>query len=98
EAVGRWHLVSAAGLILVAAVIWAPNPPRSFRAEFDPNTYPAGALATLRGNLSARVFTHDEWGDYLIWSLYPSQKVFVDGRSDFYGDDFEEKYTDILKV
>lgn len=98
EAVGRWHLVSAMGVLLVAAIVWAPNPPKKFRAEFDPKAYPAGALATLRGDLSARVFTHDEWGDYLIWSLYPAQKVFVDGRSDFYGDDFEEKYTDILNV
>ena len=25
-------------------------------------------------------------------------KVFVDGRSDFYGDDFEAKYIDVLNV
>jgi hypothetical protein len=98
ESIGRWHLVSAAGLLLVAALILAPNPPRKFRAEFDPKAYPAAALATLRSDPRARIFTQDEWGDYLIWKLYPSQKVFVDGRSDFYGDDFEEKYIDILNV
>ncbi|MBZ5625879.1 MAG: hypothetical protein LAQ69_45400 [Acidobacteriia bacterium] len=98
DRVGRWHLVSAMGLLLLAAVIWAPHPPQKFRAEFDPQRYPAGALATLRGDLSAHIFTHDEWGDYLIWSLYPSQKVFVDGRAEFYGDDFEKAYTGILNV
>ena len=98
DSIGRWHLVSAMGLVLVAAVICAPHPPRNFRAEFDPKTYPAGALATLRSDPKARIFTQDEWGDYLIWRLYPSQKVFVDGRSDFYGDDFEQKYIDILNV
>lgn len=98
EAVGRWHLVSALGVLLVAAVIWAPNPPKKFRAEFDPNRYPAGALATLRGDPAARIFTDDEWGDYLIWSLYPSHKVFVDGRDDFYGESFLEKYADVLNV
>jgi hypothetical protein len=98
EAVGRWHLVSAVGIALVAAVIWAPHPPKKFRAEFDPNSYPAGALSTLRSDASARIFTNDEWGDYLIWSLYPTNRVFVDGRSDFYGDDFEEKYVDVLNV
>ena len=55
-------------------------------------------LPTLRSDPAAHIFTQDEWGDYLIWKLYPSQKVFVDGRSDFYGDDFEEKYIDILNV
>ena len=98
DVIGRWHLVSALGLVLVAALICAPHPPLKFRAEFDPKTYPAGALATLRSDPQARIFTHDEWGDYLIWRLYPSQKVFVDGRSDFYGDDFEQKYIDILNV
>jgi hypothetical protein len=45
-----------------------------------------------------RIFTEDQWGDYLIWRLYPADKVFVDGRSDFYGTAFEEKYTDVLNV
>jgi len=98
EAVGRYHLVSALGVLLVAAVIWAPHPPKKFRAEFDPNRYPAAALAALRGDPGVRIFTDDEWGDYLIWRLYPDHKVFVDGRSDFYGDDFEEKYIDVLNV
>jgi hypothetical protein len=94
----RWHLLSAVGMAVVAALVFAPNPPSKFRAEFNPKRYPAAALATLRSDPKARIFTHDEWGDYLIWSLYPAQKVFVDGRSDFYGDDFGEKYIDILNV
>ena len=28
----------------------------------------------------------------------PDPQSFVDGRSDFYGDDFEEKYIDVLNV
>jgi hypothetical protein len=99
EIAPRWHLVSVIGILLVASVIWAPHPPRRFRAEFDPKRYPTGALATLRSEPGSRIFTHDEWGDYLIWSLYPSHRVFVDGRSDFYGDTFEDKdYLDVMKV
>jgi hypothetical protein len=30
--------------------------------------------------------------------IYSHHRVFVDGRSDFYGDDFEEKYVDVLNV
>jgi len=97
-ATGRWRFVSAMSLLLVAALMFAPNPPKKFRAEFDPKEYPAGALETLRRDPSARIFAHDQWGDYLIWSLYPSHKVFVDGRSDFYGNDFEEKCIDVLSV
>ena len=98
EGVGRWHLATVLGLGLVAAVINAPHPPKKFRAEFDPNVYPAGALTTLRADANAHIFTNDEWGDYLIWSLYPKNRVFVDGRIDFYGDDFEGKYVDVMNV
>ena len=82
----------------MAALLFAPAPPKRFRSEYDPKSYPAGAIEVLRRDPSARVFTHDEWGDYLIWRLYPTGKVFVDGRSDFYGADFENKYIDVLNV
>jgi hypothetical protein len=98
DSIARLHLVSVLAVLLVVALLYAPHPPRKFRAEFDPKTYPAAALATLRSRPAGRVFTHDEWGDYLIYRLYPTHKVFVDGRSDFYGDDFEEKYIDVLNV
>ena len=32
-----------------------------------------------------RVLTSDQWADYLIYRLYPQQRVFFDGRSDFFG-------------
>jgi hypothetical protein len=98
DAIPRLHLVSVLAVLLLAALVYAPNPPKRFRAEFDPKFYPAGALATLRSDPAGRVFTHDEWGDYLIYSLYPAHKVYVDGRSDFYGDAFEYKYIDVLNV
>jgi hypothetical protein len=98
EAVSRWHLVSVAGFAMMAAVFFAPNPPEKFRAEFDPKRYPEAALAALQPASGARIFTHDEWGDYLIWTLYPKGKVFVDGRSDFYGNEFEDKYHEVLRV
>ena len=98
EALPRWHLLSAAAILLVAALVYAPAPPRHFRPEYDPASYPAGAIALLRQSPSARIFTHDEWGDYLIYRLYPKTRVFVDGRSDFYGPVFEQKYLDVLNV
>ena len=94
----RWHLASAAGAVLVAALLFAPAPPKPFRAEYDPQSFPAAAVEVLRGDSSARIFTNDVWGGYLIYRLYPRTRVFVDGRSDFYGSDFSEKYLDVLNV
>jgi hypothetical protein len=41
--------------------------------------------------LNQRVLTTDQWGDYLIY-LNPKQKVYVDGRSDFYGPEVGNQY------
>jgi len=98
DAIGRWHPVSVLALALLAAIIYAPNPPQRFRAQFDPKRFPAGALSTLERYPSARVFTFDQWGDYLIYRLYPRVRVFVDGRSDYYGPDFENKALDVVTV
>jgi len=68
------------------------------KPEYDRSRYPAGALAALQ-NPALRIFTDDEWGDYLVYTRYPQGgKVFWDGRSDFYGGDNIEKWLTVLNV
>jgi hypothetical protein len=43
----------------------------------------------------SRVLTTDQWGDYLIYTD-PRIKVFVDGRSDFYGPEVGNEYLGII--
>jgi hypothetical protein len=43
------------------------------------------------------LLTVDQWGDYLIYCFYPQQKVFVDGRSDFYGEALGKEYLHLLQ-
>ncbi len=57
--------------------------------------YPQAGAAFLRDNYrDARVFNHYDWGGYLINELYP-MKVFIDGRSDFYGDKLMTDFRDV---
>jgi hypothetical protein len=98
DSIPRWHVASLLGVALFGAILYAPNPPKSFRAEFDPKTFPAGAIDTLRGDPSARIFSADQWGDYLIYRLYPNTKVYTDGRSDFYGPEFGKQYLGVMFV
>jgi hypothetical protein len=94
ERIPRVHVTSAAALALLAILmLGAPLDANKLRSEYDPKRYPAGALAMLDGR---RVFTNDEWGDYLIYKLYPKTRVYVDGRSDFYGGEFSLRYLDAL--
>ncbi len=92
----RLHLFSAAAMVLLLAVLYAPQPPRSFQATQDPKDFPVAAAKVLMEAGYDRIFTSDIWGGYLIYRLYPKAKVFIDGRSDFYGTPFELKYLDVI--
>jgi hypothetical protein len=92
----RTHAVSLASVVVIATLLSNPNATGRLKPEYDPAKYPATALTVLRSLPDARIFADDEWGDYLIYQLYPRHKVFVDGRSDFYGQEFEQKYLDLI--
>jgi len=98
DSLARSHAVSVAAILVVAGLVYAPHPPGGFRAEFSAKTFPVAAAARLAADPSARIFTTDQWGDYLIYSLYPQTRVFTDGRSDYYGAEFGQKYLDVLNV
>jgi hypothetical protein len=66
-------------LALTPALAW----PRDFPADLFPVEMNARhAELFTRG----RVFTADQWGDYLVYRNYPRQKVFLDGRHNYYGE------------
>jgi hypothetical protein len=99
DSLPRLHVASAGAACLLVALFYAPNAPAMCRAEYDAARYPAKAVELLqKGGRADTIFTDDTWGGYLIYRLYPANKVFIDGRSDFYGSSFNEKYLDVMKV
>jgi hypothetical protein len=80
---------------------------RAGRVGFDPAVFPAGAADFLERQSLARgetvpgfapVFAKDQWGGYLIYRFDGRLKVFLDGRSDFYGRDMLETYAKVVDV
>lgn len=76
-----WLPVSAAALVFSTAAA---------DAGFPLTRFPVRAVARNAAMLAPpadmpRVLTSDQWANYLIFRLYPRQRVFFDGRSDFYG-------------
>ena len=53
---------------------------------------PAGAAQGVefvrQNNIKGPVFNNFDIGSFLIWKLYPEQKVFVDGRPEAYSTEF----------
>jgi hypothetical protein len=70
--------------------------PIKWPTDFPSQLFPTKLAATHADRiLHSRLLTTDQWGDYLIYKN-PQQKVFVDGRSDFYGKEIGTDYMRVL--
>lgn len=86
-------LALVVGLALVK--ISAPLKP-SLNEERQRETLPVEAAAWIRQrHPSGEMYNPYNWGGYLIWALWPDYRVFVDGRTDLYGDEFLRQYLDV---
>jgi hypothetical protein len=66
---------------------------------FSPVEFPvygANEVAQLPRNI--RLFAPANYGGYLIYRFRGELKVFVDGRDDFYGVAFLERYRQLMEV
>jgi hypothetical protein len=95
-----WRLHLGAGMVFcVLALTIRDSAPGKLQSSFDPKTFPVNAVSELlKRHHSDHVFTLDQWGDYMIYRLYPGVRVYFDGRSDFYGTDFVNQYCDTLSA
>jgi hypothetical protein len=96
ERANRSYVISGLALLLVAAGLASGK--GIFRSEFNPKNFPLPAIAIAHNAGFERLFTTDQWADYLIYNYYPSQRVFLDGRTDFYGMDLVKKYQRIMSA
>lgn len=61
--------------------------------DFPTELFPVPLIRANEARLiKSRVFTVDQWADYLIYRFYPRQRVFVDGRSDFFSPELGGEY------
>jgi hypothetical protein len=60
--------------------------------------FPVPAVAFLATHaVPAPIFNHYDWGGYLIWKLYPSIPVFIDGRADLYEKQLLDQFADTYR-
>jgi hypothetical protein len=68
-------------------------------AAFPADQIPVAAgerIASLPAN--ARIFSTDKFGGYLIYRFSARRPVFFDGRSDFYGLNFIDRYARMFEA
>ncbi|HVI07573.1 MAG TPA: hypothetical protein VND65_04705 [Candidatus Binatia bacterium] len=93
------HLVFSGATLLALVAFASAHAVQVMRqqAQAERQSFPADAVAYLQAHaIKGNLFNHYDWGGYLIWRLYPSLPVFIDGRADVYGaqlfDQFASTY------
>jgi hypothetical protein len=83
-------------VLIVGLAMW--DAPQKWPRDFPREMFPASMVHQHAGLVaSGRLLTTDQWGDYIIYSFYPRQKVYVDGRSDFYGEKLGQEYLHLMQ-
>jgi len=88
------HLVPFFVTLMLASLLAHPGQRKRLKAGFDDSRFPVNAatfLSELPQLSSIRLYSSWQWGEYLIYRLWPSLRVFDDGRTDFYGPAFVEE-------
>ena len=66
---------------------------------FNPEVFPVRAVDWLSEHpQSGNVLNEFTWGGYILFRLWPEQRVFIDGQTDFYGPELAKDYWTMLNV
>jgi hypothetical protein len=87
-----WPVVMFAALV---AVVLVPRP-----TMMPPERWPVNAVKFIKqhpGQFAGNMLNQHVWGGYLMWVI-PEHKVFVDGRTDFYGEVFIRDFLDMTQL
>ena len=93
----RWTSIWVpAFLVILACGAWGVNWPVDFPSKF-PTELIARNMGLLHGagRENARILSPDAWGGYLDYKFYPNRRVFIDGRSDYYGLTILKEYLSV---
>ena len=83
-------------LLLCAAL---HGPALSNEIGFPSASFPVAAVTAIdKLPSAARIVAPDSYGGYLIYRFAGVRKVYIDGRSDFYGVDFLKQYAALISV
>ncbi len=66
---------------------------------YDSSRFPVDAVNWLEQNpQKGYMFNEFTWGGYILFRLWPEQKVFIDGQTDFYGAALVKDYLTMLNA
>jgi hypothetical protein len=97
----KGHLWAGIGVIILSASLANSAEVNSAnqRNRFDPQVFPVAAVDWLERQPDlGQGFNFFSWGGYLLYRLWPDQRVFIDGQTDFYGEDLTRQYEQVITL
>lgn len=98
----RGHLWPLLAIVVTGVIVANGGRIRSDQlvfAQFDANRMPIAAASFLRDkHAEGSILSPDYWGGYLIYRLYPHDRVVIDDRHDLYGEQFLRSYLTMMHV
>jgi hypothetical protein len=90
-----WALLVGALLVSLGMTRGRVGSLQLIRQDFDETVFPAAAVTYARKErLEGRMFSEFAWGGYLVYA-WPEQRVFIDGGTDFYGEELFREFSNI---
>jgi hypothetical protein len=87
-----WPVVA---LVAAVAIVLVPRP-----TAMPADRWPVEAVKFIKQHpeqFAGNMLNQHIWGGYLVWVM-PEHKVFVDGRTDFYGEAFIRDFLDMTQL
>lgn len=95
---GRWFGAFALVMLLLGFNDGRVAGFQAVTDRFDPEVFPVGAVAWARqAGIDGRMFHAFTWGGYMLYA-WPDQPIFIDGMTDFFGEDLARDYLTIANV
>ncbi len=85
--------------IILLAYIALSTPVMQAYNSFDAAVFPVQAVDWLESHpQDGKVFNYFPWGGYLLYRQWPQRLVFIDGQTDFYGENLTREYEQVFTL
>jgi len=95
---GFWSAVT----IILAIVLLMNGTRLDFQRsgnQFSEEVFPVQASGWLEENPpDGNGFNYFPWGGYLLYRFWPERSVFIDGQTDFYGEELTREYEEVITL
>jgi hypothetical protein len=93
-----WTIPAALAMVALAFAHGRMGSIQLIDNRLDATVFPVAAVQKARReHLQGRLFTELTWGGYVDYA-WPEQKIFIDGGTDFFGEELFREYTTIMRM